>query len=254
MNTCSLGAMRRAARIDAMQEEVLIYGKDGRLFTERKRNASLRNLELAAAANKARHQFGEWHCATCGKSAPATVHQMRKTYCSKECMAVGYRERMRGSANPNFKNAGFHECLYCKKVFHRHNPNSKYCGMACRDQEAFHLRTNAKKDANHKEIVAALEAGGASVIDTSRALFGVPDLIVGYKLTTFLVEVKNPKTTYGRKGLNKMQKSWAKESNGAPVYILRTIEDVKKFLDGKLDEIDHEGGYYAKQQDAPTAI
>lgn len=77
-----------------------------------------------------------------------------------------------------------------------------------------------KVDANHAEVVAALRAAGASVIDTSRLGKGVPDLIVGFREITLLMEIKNPKTQYGRRGLNKNQRVWAETWQGGAVAVV----------------------------------
>lgn len=105
-----------------------------------------------------------------------------------------------------------------------------------------HLRTNAKKDANHDDVTKWLEDGGAVVRDLSRAMFGVPDLLVWYVKKWHLIEVKNPKHTYGRRGLNEAQMKWALEWKGGPVYIVRTKDDVDAFLVGELDKLEHVGG------------
>ncbi len=85
-------------------------------------------------------------------------------------------------------------------------------------------------DANQKEIVAALKNVGASIIDTARVGKGVPDLIVGFRNETFLMEIKNPKTQYGKKGFNKLQAEWANNWNGGKVSIVRTIEEALKAI------------------------
>ena len=45
----------------------------------------------------------------------------------------------------------------------------------------------AKKDANHREIVEALRAAGASVVELRVPL----DLLVGYRGVTYPMEIKN---------------------------------------------------------------
>ena len=72
-------------------------------------------------------------------------------------------------------------------------------------------------DDNQKDVVSAMRAAGAYVIDTSKMGNGFPDLIVGFRGVTLLMEVKNPKTQYGRAGLNKRQKSWHAEWTGGPL-------------------------------------
>ena len=72
----------------------------------------------------------------------------------------------------------------------------------------------------------------------SKAMYGFPDLLVWHFETWHLVEIKNPKTHYGKQGLNKLQKKWAEEWRGGPVFIMRTEEDVDKFIIGEFGEID----------------
>lgn len=53
------------------------------------------------------------------------------------------------------------------------------------------MRRAAKVDANHSEIVAALRHVGASVADASKLGGGFPDLVVGFRGRTWLLEVKD---------------------------------------------------------------
>ncbi len=213
-------------------------------MSEIKHQAALRNLEAAARANAGRlASLGLWHCAQCGKAAPATVHQLRKTYCSKVCMAAGYAVRMRGEANPNYSNAGERFCERCGATYSSYDKGRRYCSFECYSKvENEAMRTNAKKDKNHKAMVDRLEAGGATVKDLSRAMYGVPDLLVWHMASWHLVEVKNPETSYGRRGLNKTQKTWAEEWRGGPVYILKTDADADKFLIGQFSDLESVGG------------
>jgi hypothetical protein len=66
--------------------------------------ASLKNIKLATEKKKL-ISHGEWKCKVCKVEKRATIHQLRKIYCSKECMALDYKQRLSGSNNPNFKNA-----------------------------------------------------------------------------------------------------------------------------------------------------
>lgn len=92
----------------------------------------------------------------------------------------------------------------------------------------------AKKDANHSEIVNEFKRLGASVLDASNVGSGMPDLVVSCSGTLHLVDVKNPNTGYGRRGLNKRQKEWALEWKGGPVYLISTIEEVAEMVRGNL--------------------
>jgi len=54
------------------------------------------------------------------------------------------------------------------------------------------MRRNGRTDANQSEIVRALRAVGCSVYSLHRVGGGCPDLLVGYRGQTFLLEVKHP--------------------------------------------------------------
>lgn len=84
----------------------------------------------------------------------------------------------------------------------------------------------ARVDLNQSEIVAAFEKLGAKVILTDGVGNGMFDLIVGVFGKLHLVEVKNPKTAYGRKGYNKNQLEFAEAYKGYSLHMVRTCEEV----------------------------
>ena len=86
------------------------------------------------------------------------------------------------------------------------------------------MKYGAKKDANHSEIVDALKTHGASVIDMSHVGQGFPDLIVGFSGQTLLMEIKNPKTAYGKRGLNKNQTRWRENWIGGPYAVVSSVD------------------------------
>lgn len=177
-------------------------------------------------------------CGRCGTwFAVKPSHMHLRAYCSRSCMAEAYRSRMRGAANPNSRNAGWKVCETCRSEFHNYNKARRYCSLRCRSRAPYNLaklRLMSKMprksyngrisrvDGNQKEIVDALRAAGADVIDLSGVGGGVPDLIVGYGGRNFLMEVKNPKTRYGRRGLNKNQKAWWADWKGEWPMIVTT--------------------------------
>lgn len=101
-----------------------------------------------------------------------------------------------------------------------------------------------KKDANHGQIVDAFKKLGAGVVDMSRLGCGVPDLVVWCRGQWLLVDVKNPKTRYGQKGLNKRQKEWATDWKGGPVFLISTVEQVGQMVNGEFGALKRfpEGG------------
>jgi len=95
----------------------------------------------------------------------------------------------------------------------------------------------AKKDANHFEIMNYLKKLGAYVLDMSTLGQGVPDLMVLINGKNYLVDIKNPKTGYGRRGLNERQKRWAEEWQGGKVYLISTVDEVILLIQGKEDKL-----------------
>lgn len=208
--------MRRAAKVDANQAEIVI--------SEKKRSAALLNLSKAAAKNAQRvSELPKWHCAKCGKEKPATVHQLRKTFCSMACMSKAYEESMKGSKNPNYKNANSRICINCGAPYQSYIKTRKYCTHTCAMRSGT-MRGRLRKDANHADIVKALERVGCAVIDMSRLGGGVPDIATCYRGKWFVMEIKNPLTSYGKKGFTERQKEWA-EAQKAPVYIVRSVDE-----------------------------
>lgn len=72
------------------------------------------------------------------------------------------------------------------------------------------MRRAAKVDLNHGAVVDALRAKGYLVLSLAAIGKGCPDLLVchPFSLNYFLLEVKNPETSRGRKGLNPAQKEF----------------------------------------------
>ena len=78
-------------------------------------------------------------------------------------------------------------------------------------------RYAAKRDSNEREIIDALVAAGASVQQLS--LKGAPDLLVGFRGETYLMEVKTAK---GK--LTPDEQDWLNAWQGQAT-VVRTIED-----------------------------
>jgi endogenous inhibitor of DNA gyrase (YacG/DUF329 family) len=208
------------------------------MMSERKRLAAIANAKKGSAATRARvDALPKWHCAECGKEAPGTAHQMRHTYCSKACMAAGYAKRMMGQENPNFRSAGLKQCEACGKAYHAYNKARKYCSLDCRPHDKGNLGDYTKKDANHDAIVASFRASGVWVIDLSRQAGGCPDLLVWVRASWHMVEVKNPSTEYGRRGLSQRQRKWAIAWKPCPYFVVESESDVQALLRNDLNDV-----------------
>jgi hypothetical protein len=59
---------------------------------------------------------------------------------------------------------------------------------------------------------------------------GAPDIIVGVNRRTYLVEIKNPSTGYGRKGLSARQAEWADLWRGGPVAVVTTLDEAMRVV------------------------
>lgn len=93
-------------------------------------------------------------------------------------------------------------------------------------------RQNAARDANEAEIVDALRTIGCSVVRLSEK--GIPDLLVGFKGNTFLLEVKLPLGAKGGKShseLTKDQQAFFEQWRGKEPVIVRSINDAFAAID-----------------------
>lgn len=88
------------------------------------------------------------------------------------------------------------------------------------------MRYAARVDANQEQIVSALRAAGAYVF-----ILKLPvDLLVGFNNKTALVEVKDPNSAYGKKGLNANQRKFQEEWNGGTLAMVDSVEAAQQLL------------------------
>lgn len=92
------------------------------------------------------------------------------------------------------------------------------------------MRRAAKVDANQADIVQALRRVGAYVQDTSRIGGGYPDLTVGYRGKTVLIEVKRPGGQIEKK-LTEHQREWISRWCGGKVWLVSTPEEAIQALE-----------------------
>lgn len=139
-------------------------------------------------------------------------------------------------------------CEHCNKPYHSYNKTRKYCSVKCSHDDGTPQRAGdvnvlsmkkygAKKDANHNVISTYLEYRGCFVKDLSGAGCGVPDLIVWVKTEWVLVEIKNTKTGYGKRGLNKRQKEWATNWKGGKVYMVTSTKEAELLATQQYDKL-----------------
>ena len=87
--------------------------------------------------------------------------------------------------------------------------------------------TYAKRvDLNHQEVVKTLRSLGASVFDASRMGQGFPDLVVGYKQQTVLVEIKSSE----QKRFTNAQLKFMAEWKGSAVVRINDIDGAIRLI------------------------
>lgn len=184
-------------------------------------------------------------CAVCDNlilGKPSLV--ARRTYCSKACwysLGLTYKPASKSKTK---------KCLQCGKEFQIFPSQKKrYCTYKCHldsggafraGMEAAKMKKKygAKKDANHNELVEILLKMGVPFYDLSAVGCGVPDGIAWVKNTWQFVEIKNPKTRYGMRGLNPIQRKWITQWRGGGVYILKTVDDAINFARGDFSSLE----------------
>ena len=191
-------------------------------------------------------------CIECGR--PFTVrasHAPKRQRCSKACMAATLRRKIGSAVHNYLGGAPRRFCQFCKREYRSFDKRRIYCSYDCfvqsggpqRAGEASvraTMRYGAKKDANHAEVMGALREHCAAY-DLSSAGCGLPDGIAWVPPGIWcFFDIKNPKTTYGRKGLNKVQKRWLARWEGGPVYLLYSAEEAARFAKGEFQGIKFE--------------
>ena len=86
------------------------------------------------------------------------------------------------------------------------------------------MRLAARRDANHSEIVRALEQIGCSVLDLSRVGGGCPDLLVARNGRTMLLEIKDGAKPPSRRRLRGNQQDFFARWNGE-AYRVTTVDE-----------------------------
>ena len=84
-----------------------------------------------------------------------------------------------------------------------------------------------RADENQAEIVSALRQLGATVVILSQVGGGCPDILVGYRGESYLMEIKGPR---GR--LSKKQVEFHKSWRGGEISVIRSVGQAIKTIGG----------------------
>jgi hypothetical protein len=86
------------------------------------------------------------------------------------------------------------------------------------------VRTAARVDDNHAEIIAGLRQIGVTILDTHQ-LPNCFDFLAGYRGQTFLFEVKNPLRPKSARKLTKGEQAFKDVWRGSTYHIIETLAE-----------------------------
>lgn len=91
------------------------------------------------------------------------------------------------------------------------------------------MRKYARKDSNHKEIIAVFREIGATVFDTASLGSGFPDCVVGFRGKNILVEIKDGTLPPSKRKLTEDEKNFHEGWKGK-VVIVNDIKDAIELI------------------------
>jgi hypothetical protein len=92
------------------------------------------------------------------------------------------------------------------------------------------MRRAAKVDANQESIVKALRTVGASVQSLAAIGNGVPDLLVGFRGQTWLMEIKDGAKIPSRQQLTDDQIKWHSNWQGGTLAVINSTDAALKLI------------------------
>lgn len=100
------------------------------------------------------------------------------------------------------------------------------------------MRRAARTDKNHTAVMTALCGMGCSVQSLAATGAGVPDLLVGYRGRTYLVEVKDGDKSASRRKLTAVQERWHRWWRGMPVVVVKSPDEAIEAVCGIPQQAD----------------
>jgi hypothetical protein len=183
------------------------------------------------------------HKSTCKTCSVTFWNPKNRVWYCKDHQADKWKARA-DSVRPKITWLGW--CRGCGKGFplpdngRSFKKPRKYCSYPCFVRSGGTIRAGTeasrmtriygvKKDANHCHIVDVLKRAGVSYIDLSALGCGVPDLLVHINGME-LWEIKNRKTSYGRRGYNKIQLAWLQAWRGPTPRIVESPDQALSII------------------------
>lgn len=91
------------------------------------------------------------------------------------------------------------------------------------------MRKRARVDDNQKQIVDALRKAGASVQSLATIGNGCPDLLVGFRGTNYVIEVKDGSKCPSKRILTPDEEIWSIKWDGS-YYVAHSVDDALKII------------------------
>lgn len=93
------------------------------------------------------------------------------------------------------------------------------------------MRHAAKVDANHADVVAALRRVGAQVQSLATVGAGCPDLLVAFRETWYVLEVKDGTKPLSHRKLTPAELEWVRVfGDTAPVFVVNSVDDALRAI------------------------
>jgi alanine dehydrogenase len=89
------------------------------------------------------------------------------------------------------------------------------------------VRRQGKRDGNHAEIVKGLRDAGATVQDLGAVGKGCPDILVGFRGQSYVIEIKDGRLPPSARELTDDQKKWHAEWKGQKAVALNLFDALK---------------------------
>lgn len=199
-----------------------------------------RGLRGAFAPRKPRVKLAPKTYGNCPVCGGVKTKPKAKT-CGWDCAQVLKRASRGGRALNS-------TCAQCAVRYHTYEKGRLYCSYPCfvasggplragLEAAKATMRYGAKRDANHTEIIDTLRSCGVAVYDTASIGNGFPDLVAWASNGWHLIEIKNKKTGYGKRGLNPIQRKWAEQWKGGPIILIHSIDEATRFAAGDMSEL-----------------
>ena len=94
------------------------------------------------------------------------------------------------------------------------------------------MRRAARADDNQPAIVEALRQCGATVAITSKLGGGYPDLTVGYRGVTFMMELKDGDKSPSERKLTPAEEKFHREWRGGPLHVVNSVREALQVIEG----------------------